>query len=608
MHPSSHEHDEVKLIPLIFSAFGLLTSSERKQIWLIGLFLAVVGIFDLISLATIMPVVALILQPDSLLENQVFLALQNILPKIDIDEIVVLATLLASVMLVSATALNTLALWVVQKFGAQIQVRLGRELTQLLFTAPYSWFIKQNNASLVRFLHSDITRWGRDFIQRIISLAQNSVSIILPFGLVLSVAPLVGLMSLIVILMLSLLIYRVIMPKVKRAGQTSKKATDELVTIADHAINGIKDIKVACQENTFSSEFVSSYHKYSQASVQLNVWQIAPSSVVLLLGQLTLLAIAIILTSQNVPHEVIAGQLALIILVTSRVIPATNRFLGLYTSLWNSIPWVKLVIALHAELTALQGLKNKGGAADVVDNWSKISFKNVSFSYSKTHKKSLTDVSLTFERCKSYGLVGISGSGKSTLIDVLIGLHLPDAGKILVDDKELQSYCQKSWRKTIGYVPQKPYFLDTTIRSNIALGVEQHGIDEERMQSCLNMSNAAEFVDSLADGIDTRIGDRGISFSGGQLQRLAIARALYQDPKILILDEASANLDSISQREFQCCIDKLSEKLTTISIAHRLETLRNCDEIIQLEKGRIIARGDFEKLKKTSKGFQKLLG
>ena len=570
--------------------------------------MVIVGIFDLISLAAVMPVVALILQPESLLENQFFLSVQDKLPEIVLDQIVVLATLLATTMLILATALNTLAVWVVQKFGSRIQVRLSKDLTQVLFTAPYTWFLQQNNASLVRFLHSDITRWGRDFIQRIISLAQNSVSIILPFALVLSVAPLVGVMSVIVIATLSLVIYRVIVPRIKVAGLISKDATDELVTVADHAINGMKDIKVACQENRFSSEFVSSYRKYSEASVQLNVWQIIPSSIVLLLGQLTLLAIALILTAQDVPNEVIAGQLALIILVTSRIIPATNRFLGLYTSLWNNIPWVKLVIALHEELTTLQKPEEEAEADDIIDGWGKIEFSHVGFSYSNTTEKSLTDVCLTFERRKSYGLIGLSGSGKSTLIDVLIGLHSPDSGQVLVDGKNLQEFSQRGWRRTIGYVPQKPYFLDTTIRYNIALGAEQETIDEAKMLHCLDLSNSAGFVNSLPEGLDTRIGDRGIKFSGGQLQRLAIARALYQDPKILILDEASANLDTMSQKEFQRCIEELSDKLTTISIAHRLETLKNCDEIIQLENGKIIARGTFEELKKTSKGFQKLLG
>ncbi len=130
----------------------------------------------------------------------------------------------------------------------------------------------------------------------------------------------------------------------------------------------------------------------------------------------------------------------------------------------------------------------------------------------------------------------------------------------------------------------------------------------DKMLSCLEMSNSTEFINSLPERLETRIGDRGIRFSGGQLQRLAIARALYQDPKILILDEASANLDTLSQKEFQRCIDSLSNKLTTISIAHRLETLKNCDEIIQLDKGKIIAVGTFDNLEKTSESFRKLLG
>ena len=184
---------------------------------------------------------------------------------------------------------------------------------------------------------------------------------------------------------------------------------------------------------------------------------------------------------------------------------------------------------------------------------------------------------------------------------------MPQEGKIELDGKDLNDFSPQDWRKNIGYVPQNPYFFDKSIRENIAIGIRPDEIDNTKVHKCLELSNSLDFVEKLEYGDQTNIGDRGVKLSGGQLQRIAIARALYQEPSILILDEASSHLDAASQREFQKCINKLGGTVTLISIAHRIETLINFDIILHVDDGKLIEADNYNNLKKKSVKFKNLI-
>ena len=214
---------------------------------------------------------------------------------------------------------------------------------------------------------------------------------------------------------------------------------------------------------------------------------------------------------------------------------------------------------------------------------------------------------MQFKRGCSYGIVGISGSGKSTLIDLLTGLYTPDSGTIKIDSLSLSSLNINSWQSSIGYVSQVPCIIDDTIAANVAFGVRPELVDPEQILYSLEMANLSSFIDDLPDGIDTYIGDRGIRMSGGQRQRLCIARAFYQKPNVLILDEATSSLDAISENEIQNAIDSLGTNTTVIIIAHRLGTIRNCDKIFVMEESRVVDEGLFVELSNSSEAFKSLL-
>ncbi len=233
-----------------------------------------------------------------------------------------------------------------------------------------------------------------------------------------------------------------------------------------------------------------------------------------------------------------------------------------------------------------------------------IRLSGVSFTYPGASTPSLDGVDLTIRKGTAHGLVGGTGSGKTTLVDLILGLLVPREGTLLVDGEEVAGPRVPGWRRHVGYVPQEIFLTDESVACNVAFGLPVERIDRERVEWASKVAQLDEFVDTLAEGFDTVIGEAGVRLSGGQRQRIGIARALYQDPALLILDEGTSALDGVTEARVIQAIQALEPRKTIIWIAHRFASIRDCDEIHVLERGRIIAQGRFEDLMESNERFR----
>ena len=207
----------------------------------------------------------------------------------------------------------------------------------------------------------------------------------------------------------------------------------------------------------------------------------------------------------------------------------------------------------------------------------------------------LKEISLSIKQGESVGFIGSTGAGKSTLVDVILGLLVPIAGAVRVDDVDIQTN-PRGWQDKVGYVPQSIFLTDDTIRRNIAFGLSSDNIDEAAVRSSLRAAQLEQFVNDLPEGLDTQIGECGIRLSGGQRQRIGIARALYHDPSVLVLDEATSSLDTATEKSFMEAVATLKGDKTLIIVAHRLSTVERCDYLYRVQRGQIVEEGKPELL------------
>jgi len=237
-----------------------------------------------------------------------------------------------------------------------------------------------------------------------------------------------------------------------------------------------------------------------------------------------------------------------------------------------------------------------------------IHLNGVSYRYAPDRTWALRVVSLRIPARATVGIVGANGSGKSTLVDLVAGLLTPTEGAVEVDGCALREENRAAWQGRIAYVPQNIFLLDASIEQNIALGIAAAAVDRPRLLEAARLAQLDEFVRTLPHGYAERVGERGVAISGGQRQRIGIARALYRDAAVLLLDEATNSLDGLTEHELLATLGRLRGRYTIVLIAHRMNTVRACDVIFELDRGRLIGSGTYDGLLKSSQGFRQLAG
>ena len=335
-----------------------------------------------------------------------------------------------------------------------------------------------------------------------------------------------------------------------------------------------------------TSFFIDKFSKDNLLKARINANQVTVSQIprfylelISIIGLVSYIVLKL-LQGENVLSLITV--LGVFVAATFRMIPSINRIIGATQGLKFFTPSVEIIYNEIIQLNKNNIELISFGDFNFQNN---IEFRNINFSFTSDHKI-LKDISFNILKGQTIGIIGESGSGKSTLVDLLIGLHKPDSGKILIDSiSDFQM--NQSWRNKIGYVSQSINLIDDSIKKNIAFGVSENKINDLRINELLAQVQLKIFVNSLQNGVNTKVGDRGVQLSGGQRQRIGIARALYHNPDILILDEATSALDSETEKEVMKSIYNLKGQKTIIIIAHRLSTLESADEIYEIKKNKL---------------------
>ena len=393
-------------------------------------------------------------------------------------------------------------------------------------------------------------------------------------------------------------------------NQVSKSlAEDQEIRLktASESFGGIQNIVLSRTQSFFINTFNKSTNKYYIAWGNSQVLSIIPKYLLefLAMGSIIILVLVLFL-SGNENISAIVPKLSVFALAGYKILPAIQSAYYSFSIITANLSAFE---NLESDLINSYNIEQNDQNIKIQSNKkiefkNKLSMKNICFTYPESSKNILNDVSFEIKANTTIGIVGPSGAGKSTMIDLILGLISPASGDLIVDDKVIDKSNINLWQRYIGFVPQSIFLSDSTIKENIAFGFDPESIDDKKLLKAANLANIMDFVSSLPDGLETFVGERGIQLSGGQIQRIGIARALYNNPKILIFDEATSSLDGISEKLIMNSINKFTGKKTIIIIAHRLETIKNCDSIFLLKNGEIIDSGSYNELLSRSLVFQ----
>lgn len=493
---------------------------------------------------------------------------------------------------------------------------IGSNLFKLYMYAPYEFHLKRNSAELLRNITNETLHLVNGVMFNLLKIAKDLVLVTGIFAMLLWLEPV---NSLIVFLLLGgggALFLMVIRGRIRKYGQLAQNERGNMIRSVNEGLGGFKDARVLNREKWFYKRFSDNIKSFCKAQIFSDTAALANRPVTETIAISGLLFIALLLYWQGRGIESVIPVMTLFGAATLRLMPAIQEMMKAFTALKYFIfsidPIYNDTMELKGEARKYNNRSNKNARTPkLLVKGTKLNFENeilfeaASYKYPRSDVEAVKNLSLSIPKGDAVGFVGPSGAGKTTLVDMLLGLLEPQHGRISVDNIDIHSDIS-AWKENIGYIPQFIFLADDTIRRNIAFGLPDNEIEEEKLQNAIKAAQLDELVHTLPEGIDTIIGERGTRLSGGQRQRIGIARALYNDPQVLIMDEATSALDNITERYVINAIERLKGDRTIIMIAHRLTTVEKCDYLYFIKNGQIEDSGTYKELISKNSEFKNM--
>ncbi len=588
-----------KSIP--YRAFSALTRLEKFGAFGIAFLFLCAGVVETAVISLVAPLVYALIDPKEFEKSTIGGLVGEWIGQ-PLDVVFPYVASLIALGVVCSSLLSMSALLASERHAALATTRMSRDTVEKVARAPYVWIIGKNSTILVRECYDNARIWRKGYLHALFGIFESSIYIALPAIAALALSKVGGLVALILTGIVAAAVVWTFRSKIERLAQRSKPAGDQLNKELNALFAGIREVKAGGATEKFVARYESQLASLNLLNAGLRFWSSAPVLVIAFFGQVGLLAASVaVWFSSNSGTDAVA-QIALILVVASRLVPALGRLAAHVSAIQQHMPYVRDLLLLRDEAEAASEQQKRDWLASPKD-WRAIRFENVKVTYPGKSNPSLAIGSAMFERGKRYGLVGRSGSGKSTFLAVVMKLIEPTSGRVIVDSVDLSSIRSEAWLSRTAYVPQTPYIFDGSIAQNVTFG---DAVDERKLFGAIERARLTDVVTAMPEGHESKIGERGNAWSGGQAQRLAIARALYRDAEILILDEATSALDAITEAQVYGEFMREMPSRIVIHATHRVLTLREVDWIFVLDGGGIVAEGTFSSLMETSELFKSL--
>tara|TARA_Y200000002_G_C22688347_1_gene666935 strand:- start:3929 stop:5698 length:1770 start_codon:yes stop_codon:yes gene_type:complete len=571
-----------RALSLILRLFSHFSKKRKKQFILVLLLMLFASVAEVVSLGAIFPFLAVLADPTLITENIFFKSLLDFSIFKSDTELIFFFTMCFIFSAIVSGILRVLLLI----FSIRVSFAAGADISNKIFFKtlfqPYSVHISRNSSEIVNGVFNKTSMIIHGVLMPIFMLISAIIFIVFVFSAIVFVDPLIaGLVSL-VLSSIYILIATISRRSLNINGEKVSNESTKMIKYLQEGIGGIRNILI---DN--SQEYYLKFYKLSDAQLRLaqgtnQIFTLSPRYVMEAFGMVSISLIAYYFGNLTNDFSSLLPILGTLALGAQRLLPIFQQAYGN----WGSIQAYKAPLKDTLELLDQNIIVADPKALNL--NFEKeIRLENLDFVYENQDKKTLNKINLSIEKGSKVGIIGPTGSGKSTLMDILMGLLEPSSGKLIIDGEEITTKNVSSWQKKISHVPQEIFLSDSSIKENIAFGVNINDIDMKKVESAAKKAQISSFIDSLPKKYDTRVGENGINLSGGQRQRLGLSRAFYKDSSVIFLDEATSALDNDTEEDVMNSINDKSLNATLIIIAHRITTLKKCDKLILLESGAI---------------------
>jgi ATP-binding cassette, subfamily B, bacterial PglK len=484
------------------------------------------------------------------------------------------------------------------RYAMKKEVKLARQLLTGYLSAPYTLHLQRNSAELIGVTTRSVEEFSSGFLVNLLTVLGELLVLVGVTSLLMIVEPLATLGALVVLAVPTAVVYRSTRHRLGASGRIAEQSWSLMTQWAEQAIRSVKETLITGRRSFFIDQHGYHVQRFTDSLRSLAFFSAFPRLVIDTLAVSAMVAIAAILLRGGENLQSILPLLGMFALAAVRLIPSTSRMSGSLAQLRYRYASTEVI---YRELLALQARPSEPLPDPAEEHVSPIPFRralvieHLSYCYPASRRPAIDDVSLEIPRGHWVAFIGPTGAGKTTLADLILGLLVPRSGRILMDGRNLHDNLA-GWQRNIGYVPQTIYLIDDSVRRNVAFGVPEEEIDDKRVWQALRAAQMDQFIRSLPGESKALVGEHGDRLSGGERQRLGIARALYRDPEVLVIDEATANLDPGTEAAIVETIGKLRDKKTIIVITHRPAFVRNCDCIYMLAQGRLRNSGGYSEL------------
>jgi len=590
----------------IIKLFNLLTPAQRKQFYFLQILIILMSFAEIIGIASIIPFMSLVGDINQIEQNSTLALLYKLSGVNSETDFLIIVGVGALCILLISSLISMFTIWKLSMFANKVGVEISDRLYRHYLKQDWLFHASGSSSVLIKKIANETQRLTGAVITPLMLM---NAKILLSFFIAASVFfydPIVTLVGLSIFGATYLIIYRVIKIRLIRNGKAVSDVAEERFRLMNEGFGGVKDILLLGRDYDFINRFNQTGNTFAKSQGQNQALSQMPRYFMELIAFSVMIMLVLFLLISN------KGNLGIILPVISVFVLASFKILPALQAIYSSITKIRGNMAafesIEKDLTDSISAKYE----DVDTDQSRIKIKkdislhNITFNYPDKDQLILNKLNIKIPVNSLIGIVGPSGSGKSTLIDILLGLIVPQKGFLKVDDKVINNSNQRSWKNTIGFVAQSIFLSEGSIAENVAFGIPKEKIDLLQVKKVLDLAHLTELIESLDNGVHTTVGERGVQLSGGQRQRIGIARALYHEAQVLVFDEATSSLDGITEKYIMKAINNFSGKKTIILIAHRLKTVKNCDQIFFIDNGKVVDNGTYSELLEKNEHFKNM--